>query len=292
MGAYRAVIITADDLGLWPEINDAVMAGYDAGIITTAGLRVSAPAADSAMVSAAMRPNLDVGLHLVLCDGRSTLPHRHVPNLVDSSGRFVERPLEAAWMYRMRGGLRDELRAEIRAQIEKFLSVGLFLGYVSSHYNLHLVPSVLSIVEELASEYAISAIRKPPGPVWRTCQSYMTPAWQRMMERVLIRPVLAKGNRRSTAFLGPDRVELLFPTRPVTEHDVAQRLRSVREGLTEFICHPGSLGAQFDGAGEQAVVTSRTVREAIAAAGVEVTSYRELAEGTIGQERPVATAPA
>jgi hypothetical protein len=112
------------------------------------------------------------------------------------------------------------------------------------------------------------------------------------MERVLIRPVLAKGNRRSTAFLGPDRVELLFPTRPVTEHDVAQRLRSVREGLTEFICHPGSLGAQFDGAGEQAVVTSRTVREAIAAAGVEVTSYRELAEGTIGQERPVATAPA
>ena len=288
----KAVIITADDLGLWPEVNDAVMAGYDAGIITTAGLRVGAPAAHAAMVSAGMRRNLDVGLHLVLCDGKSTLPHRHVPNLVDSSGRFVERPLEAAWMYRKRGGLHEELRIEIRAQIEKFLSAGLFLSYISSHYNLHLVPAVLSIIEELAAEYAISAIRKPAGPIWRISQPYSLPAWQRRIERALIRPALVWGRLRSRAFLGPDRIELLFPTRPVSEHEVAQRLRSARRGLTEFVCHPGSLMAQFDGPGEQAVVTSPTVREVIAAAGLDLTSYRELAEGTVGDEVAGATARA
>ena len=58
----KYLIITADDFGLWPEINDAVMAGYDAGIITSASLRVTGREAHSAAVSATMRPGLGVGL--------------------------------------------------------------------------------------------------------------------------------------------------------------------------------------------------------------------------------------
>ena len=275
----RSVIITVDDLGRWPEINDAVMSGYDAGIVTSASLRVSAPASHSAMVSCGMRPNLGVGLHLVLCDGQSTLPHRHIPNLVDSSGNFVNRPLEAAWLYRRRGGLRAELKAEIRAQIERFLSSGLFLSHISSHFNLHLQPAVLSIIKELAIDYPISAIRKPVSPLWRSSQPLAMTAFQRRAERALVRPVLGWGKLRSRAFLGPDHVAVLCDTRPVTEDVVARRLRSVRRGITEFVCHAGSLETQYDGIGEMAALTSQTVRQAIEEANLEMISYRELAEG-------------
>jgi predicted glycoside hydrolase/deacetylase ChbG (UPF0249 family) len=276
----KSVIITADDLGLWPEINDAVMAGYDAGVISSAGLRVTGRESHSAMVSAAMRPGLGVGLHLVLCEGQAVLSHRHIPNLVDTSGHFVDRPLEALWMYRKRGGLRDELKAEVRAQIEKFLSGGLFLTHVSAHYNMHLHPTVLSILRELSADYPISVVRKPCSSLLDSFQSVGEARWKRTVERAFLRPACAWGRVRSGAFLGVDRVALLSPERPVTESTVAQRIASVGAGVTEFVCHPGSLAPQYDGGGEIAVVTSPTVRNAIVKSGVELISYRDIAEGT------------
>jgi hopanoid biosynthesis associated protein HpnK len=275
----RYVIITADDLGLWPEINDAVMAGYDAGIISSASLRVTGREAHSASVSACMRPGLSVGLHLVLCEGRAVLSHRHIPNLVDTSGFFVDRPLEALWMYRKRGGLRDELKAEVRAQIEKFLAGGLFLSHVSGHYNLHLHPTVLSILRELATEYPIAAIRKPCASLLESFQTYTTPHWQRVTERAVLQPSLAWGRARSRSFRGVDRVERLNSERPGTEHAVARRIATAGGGVTEFVCHPGSLSPQYEGAAETAIVTSATVRRALAESGVELISYRDVAEG-------------
>jgi hopanoid biosynthesis associated protein HpnK len=273
------VIITADDLGLWPEINDAVMAGYDAGIVSSASLRVTGREAHSASVSACMRPGLSVGLHLVLCEGQAVLSHRHIPNLVDTSGFFVDRPLEALWLYRKRGGLREELKAEIRAQIEKFLAGGLFLSHVSGHYNLHLHPTVLSILRELAADYPIAAIRKPCASLLPSFQNFATAHWERVVERSVLRPALAWGRARSRAFLGVDRVEGLNQLRPSTEHAVARRISTARSGITEFVCHPGSLSPQYEGAAETAIVTSPTVRRAITQSGVELISYRDVAEG-------------
>jgi predicted glycoside hydrolase/deacetylase ChbG (UPF0249 family) len=255
------------------------MAGYDAGIITGAGLRVSAPASHSAMVSAGMRPAMGVGLHLVLCGGVATMPRKHVSNLVDNAGNFCSRPLEAGWLYRRRGGLRDELRIEIQAQIEKFLASGLFLSHISAPYNLHLHPTVLSILKELASQYPISAIRKPCKVLWNWSQQHARPGWQRKAETRLMRPVIGWGKMRARMFVGPDRVEPLSPGRPVTEHEVADRLTNPPSGVTEYVCYPGSLAARYDGVGEEAVITSKTVRAAVEAADYELISYRDLAEG-------------
>ena len=264
---------------MWPEVNEAVLAANDAGVVSSAALRVSAPAAHAAMVAAAAQPGLDVGLHLVLCDGRATLPHRHIPNLVDRSGRFPEGPLEAAWLYRRSGGLREELKAEIRAQIEKFLAAGLFLSFVSSHHHLHLHPAVIRILEELAYDYPISAIRKPCAALLRSTVRLSTSHWQRTAERLAMRPVLAWGRLRSRRFVGPDRVEPLAARRPVTEYEVAERLKRLSSGVTELVCHPGSLAPRYDGAGEAAAVTSSIVGDTLEEDDIELISYRELAEG-------------
>ncbi len=280
--ASRALIITADDLGLTPEINDAVMAGYDAGVITSAGVRVGARAADAAIVSATMRPGLGMGLHLVLCDGNSTLSPRHIPHLVDASGRFVERPLEAVWLYRRAGGLREALKAEIRAQIEKFLSSGLYLTHISGHFNLHLHPTVMSILVELAANYPISAVRKPCGGLWRWSLPPLIPAWERWVEGSFMRPMLGWGRLKGRAFLGPRRVEPLGLELPLTEDAISARVAGTSSGVTELICHPASQAPCYDGVGEAAIVTSSRVRQALDDGDAELISYRDIAEGFEG----------
>jgi predicted glycoside hydrolase/deacetylase ChbG (UPF0249 family) len=277
----RAIIITADDLGLWPEVNEAIIAGYDTGIVSSTSLRVSAQASHSAMVSLGMRPGLGVGLQLVLCDGKSTLPRKHIPSLVDSAGYFPEHPVEAGWLYRRRGGLRDSLEAEMRAQIEKFLSSGLFMTHITSAENIHLHPTIVSILKGLAKDYPISALRKPGANVWKSSRRYLTPGWRKSAETAIVRPAMAWGRLRSGMFLGPDRVVMLSDERPVTEYEVAERLRSAKRGVTEFVCHPGSLDGKYDGAGERAAITSPIVRQALNDAPFEVVSYRDLAEGSM-----------
>jgi predicted glycoside hydrolase/deacetylase ChbG (UPF0249 family) len=277
--ADKGIIITADDLGMYPEVNDAVMDGYDSGIISSTGLRVNGPASRSAMVSASMRSGLGTGLHLVLCEGTSTLPRRHIPNLVDAGGRFVDRPLEAMWLYRRGGGLKQELRAEIRAQVEKFLSGGLVLSYVSSSYGLHLLPSVLSILRELSLEYPIWAMRKPCGPTWKYSREFVVGDWERRAENAAMRPALAWGRLRSGRFRGPDRVEILGRHRPVTEGGMVELLASLKSGVTELVCHPGSLLPRYDGMGEAAALTSPMVRKELAAReDIDLVSYRDISE--------------
>ncbi len=272
------LILTADDFGIWPEVNDAVIAGYENGVVSSASLRVSATASNSAAVAARIRPGLSVGLQLVLCDGQSTLPRRHIRDLVDSSGRFVDRPLEAAWHYRKRGGLRDQLKAEVRAQIEKFLSTGLYLSFVSSHYNLHLQPTVLSILRELAEDYPVIALRRPCAKLGAYDRRSGVGGFERRVEGRLVGLMVGWGGLRARRFVGPDHVDVLSPQRPTTEGEVASRLTRLPSGVTELVCRPGSLLPQFDGMAEAAVVTSRRVRDAISASGAELISYRTLVE--------------
>ena len=70
----KRLIVTADDFGLSGPVNEAVEEAHRRGILTAASLMVGAPAFDDAVRRARAMPNLGVGLHLVLLDGRPVLP--------------------------------------------------------------------------------------------------------------------------------------------------------------------------------------------------------------------------
>src|ERR1700761_934007 len=86
--APRRLIVTADDFGAAPAVNEAVERAQLAGVLTAASLMVGAPGAADAVRRARATPSLRVGLHLVLVEGRPVLPPERVPLLVDSEGRF------------------------------------------------------------------------------------------------------------------------------------------------------------------------------------------------------------
>ncbi len=82
------LIICADDFGLSPAINEAVRSASLDGVLSAASLMVGAPAAAQAVQIARQLPRLQVGLHVVLADGKAVLPRDRVPVLVDADGCF------------------------------------------------------------------------------------------------------------------------------------------------------------------------------------------------------------
>ena len=69
----KRLIVTADDFGASPEVNDAVEQAHRDGILTAASLMVAGKAAADAVARARALPTLGVGLHIVLVEGRPVL---------------------------------------------------------------------------------------------------------------------------------------------------------------------------------------------------------------------------
>src|SRR6476620_3204629 len=90
----RRLILVADDFGISPAVNAAVIEAHRRGALTTASLMVNEPAFDEAGTLAHTTPTLAIGLHLALSLGRSTLPPARIPHLVDTDGCF---PASSAW---------------------------------------------------------------------------------------------------------------------------------------------------------------------------------------------------
>src|SRR5512140_2864174 len=163
--AHRRLIVNADDFGKSESVNEAVLRAHREGVLTTASLMVNEPACAAAVQIARENPRLGVGLHLTLLCGRSALPPRDIPGLVDSEGNFTNNPAGAGFRYFFSSGLRPQLRAEIHAQFEKFRATGLSLDHVNGHLHLHLHPTVLAILTEDADALGIRRARLTFDPL-------------------------------------------------------------------------------------------------------------------------------
>src|SRR5262245_21528684 len=161
----KQIIVTADDFGLCEEVNDAVEIAHRHGILSAASLMVSAPAAKDAIDRALRLPSLRVGLHIVLVDGRPTLPTEKIPELVDANGAFPNDLSRAAVRWFFSPAARRQLEREIRAQFDAFHSTGLAFDHVNAHNHMHVHPTVLGIVLQLASTFGVRALRLPYEPL-------------------------------------------------------------------------------------------------------------------------------
>ena len=160
----RGLIVTADDFGAAVEVNEAVETAHRHGILNAASLMVGAPAAEDAVARAKANPDLRVGLHLVLVDGRSILPPDQVPALVDNQGLFRRNMALAGWAMFARRDARRQLEAEIAAQFEAFAATGLPLDHVNTHKHFHLHPTIAAFILKIGRRHGMRAVRLPIEP--------------------------------------------------------------------------------------------------------------------------------
>lgn len=250
------LIVTADDFGLHPAVNQAVERGFREGVLRAASLMVTAPAVADAVARAKRMPGLAVGLHLVLADGASTLPPSRIPDLVDARGRFGDDMVRDGFRFFFLPYVREQLGAEIRAQFEAFAATGLPLDHVNAHKHFHLHPTVLSLILSIGRDYGLRAVRWPSEP---GSGPWLKP-WLALMRRRL----------RRAGVRSNDHVFGIQHTGAMDEQALLDVVERLPQGLSELYLHPATHGeltrtmADYRHADELAALLSPRVRRAVA----------------------------
>ena len=235
----KQLIVTADDFGLAPAVNEAVEEAHRRGILSAASLMVTGAAATDAIARARRLPNLGVGLHLVLVDGRPALPPDEIPDLVGPDGRFQANVTKAGIDIFFRPRARAQVEREIRAQLDLFRETGLPLDHVNSHHHFHVHPVVAAILVRVAPEYGIKAVRVPherPIESWRAAgdrlvKRLLTSATQGYWAKSLRRRLDTAGIRCNDCVLG------LSDTGDMGVARVARYAAHLPMGVSELYVH-------------------------------------------------------
>ena len=241
----RRLIITADDFGAAPPVNEAVEIAHREGVLTAASLMVGAPGAADAVARAKRLPSLRVGLHLVLVEGRPTLPTAAVSQLVGPDGRFRSDMARAGATMFFHPVARRQLAAEIEAQFQAFADTGLTLDHVNTHKHFHLHPTIAGLILQIGARYGMTAARIPVEPrmVISRIDGQATPPdfLFDMMAR------LARGRFRRAGVTIPDQVFGLRWSGAMTTARLRRLIADLPRGLTEIYLHPATHG-DFAGA--------------------------------------------
>ena len=218
--------MNADDFGYTRDVNRGIVEAHTRGILTATTLMANGAAFEHAVELARENPALDVGCQLVLIGGQSLLGNRDplprsVPEFLTRLATRSIRPYD-----------------ELRAQIEKILAAGITPLHLDTHKHTHLAFPVLSAVARLSEEFRIRWVRRPfdfplsgAGPV---------PFGKRAISQSLrilrdrFHGKLSKHGCRTT-----DHFAGFQLTGYLRDEELASLLKSLPEGITEFMCHPG-----------------------------------------------------
>ena len=150
------IIVNADDFGLSPIVNRAIVSCFDHGLISSATIMANMPGFDEACALAISNQLTGrIGVHLNLTDGWPLLPElRSNPALCDASGRFR----------RFRSRLlsksdRAMIAAEVGAQIQRCRDAGLPLTHADSHQHVHNEPMVFLAIQPVLKRLGIQHLR-------------------------------------------------------------------------------------------------------------------------------------
>src|SRR5580765_8448679 len=263
----RQLVVNADDFGFTRDVNRGIVEAHRNGILTATTLMATGAAFDDAVCLARENPALDIGVHLVLV-GDPPFPLT-MPQL-----------MRAMLLGRIR--IYDELRAQVR----RILDAGLEPTHLDTHKHTHLLPPVIDAVARLSEEYKIPWVRRPfdspLSPAARPSVGWAKRATSGALGVIRSRfaRVLARHGCRSTDHFAGFQI-----TGRYNAAELAQLIRALPEGSTEFMCHPGICGDELRAARtrlkesrerELRALTSPEVRAALAEFGVELVSFRGL----------------
>jgi len=283
----KRLIVNADDFGLSPEVNAGIMRAYRDGILRSASLMVAEPAAPAAAELARENPGLDVGLHAVVCRGRSVLDPSRLGAAVQSSGEFIDNPVGAGMRYFFDRSMRTAMTDELRAQVERHLELVGYLNHIDGHLNFHVHPLFADILVDLAVEYKVPCIRLPRERVMTTLWLRQDNAARKLVESIIFR-TLSRRTRRMMSARGLSSTDTLFGLHQsghLSEDYVVGVIDRIREGTTELYFHPaadiGGTPPAVEAQLEVEILTSARVRDAIERNGIELITFADLAKARL-----------
>jgi hopanoid biosynthesis associated protein HpnK len=242
------LIVNADDFGLTPGVNRAILELHAAGVLTSTTLMATGGAADAAIHAALGVPSLGVGCHVVLVDGQPALEPARIPTLVNTkTGRFRDSLNSFLMRLFARRISAEEIEAEAEAQIAALTTRGLRLTHIDTHKHTHMFPWVLRPVLRAARKAGISAVRNPFEPVWAVRATAGAP-WARCAEVSALRRLESACRRviEEEGFATTDGTIAVVGTGVLNRKMVHSLLKGLPEGTWELVTHPGYNDADLD----------------------------------------------
>lgn len=287
----RRLIINADDFGLTPGVNRAIIESHQHGIVTSSTMMANSAAFDDAVTLAKSADGLSVGCHVVIVDGSPLAPLKEVPSLLGDGGNGFVDGIASFANRALRGKLNpNEIAAEACAQMRKIQTGGIELTHFDSHKHTHMFPAVFRPLLQAAKECGIRAVRNPFAPLRELTFAHLMRRprlWVRSSQLGILQQfaaqfrseVEAAGLRTTDGSLG------VLVTGVLDESLFAAIAGSLPEGTWEFVCHPGYNDAALAGVktrlrasreSELRVLTSPTSRSLLQRYGIDLINYSEL----------------
>lgn len=286
----KNLIVNADDLGWTEGVNRGIIEAFRNGIVTSTSLLANGEAFADGVAMARATPGLGVGVHLNLSDGAPLADRETVTSLLNEKGEFAGGP-ESLLLRRVRRGLlREEVEREWDAQIQTIRDAGIEPTHIDGHKHVHMLPGLFEIALRLAKRHGIGAIRVSheasslraalASGQKRHTGVVMKQGVQARGLKMLARDVKEKAERAGVAtadyFCG------IAQTGELTREGVAQFLRSLPDGTTELMCHPGYADATLQKTAtrlqdsrqtELAILTDTEIRNLVASQGIRLIDY-------------------
>ena len=244
----KYVIINADDFGLSRGVNSGIIDAHQAGIVTSTSLIVNKPGLKDAVHQAKRNPQLGVGLHFNLSDGKPISPPYLVPSLVNIYGHFHNQSHE--WH-------EEDVERELHAQWELMRRKGLYPTHIDSHMHIHM--DFLPVYHAVAK----LAFRELVPVRFDLRHERVTPPVPVKTTDTLIRD----------KFHEPDSVTRLI-----------RHIQWIQDGTTEIMCHPGHVDEDLqrhstmigEREAELAHLTHPDIGTVIRAYGLQLIHYGQL----------------
>jgi len=239
----KRLIINADDYGLSRGITEGILLTHRKGLLTSASLMVNQPATEYAVRKAPEAPQLGIGIHLNLTEGKPVLPKERVPTLVNPAGEFPGPAEMGRRLLRWRAST-AEIEAEFRAQIRLMKSLGLVPTHADSHHRIHMYPAAARAFFKAVTSEGIRRARAPRKRYWpasgRLGGPHIGPLYRRLAAKSYLEFL------QSFVFRGlrlPDAGVTFHPRYGNNLGQLPEAWRATLEfmppGAYELWCHPG-----------------------------------------------------
>jgi chitin disaccharide deacetylase len=245
----KRLIINADDFGVTPGVNRAIVELNGAGALSSATLMATSGSFREAAHESVKRPSLGTGCHVTLVDGNPLLESEARKKLVTRpSGHFRESLGRFAWDL-VRGAIPEaEIEGEAAAQIRRLQASGVTVTHVDTHKHAHVFPGVYRPLLRAARSCGVRAIRNPFEPDWSLAVTRGASGLRRMQVRMLrsMRTSFLESVRRAGLTTTDGAIGVLA-TGKLDAETLRAFLKAMPDGDWELCCHPGYVDAALEG---------------------------------------------
>ncbi|MBC8508982.1 MAG: carbohydrate deacetylase [Chloroflexi bacterium] len=264
----KRLIINSDDYGRTPDISRGIREAHLQGVVTSTTCMMNiSTTADDVVVALKETPKLGMGVHLVLTMGKPLSTREAVSSVVDQDGNFFKYD---AFIANLPNLNINQVKAEWRLQIERFIkSAGRRPTHLDSHHHSSFFSRELfRAMLEFAKEYDC-AIRYP-----------FTDVYSEIEEASMNAPSLMEefGRPKPDVFISD------FYDEGATYEQLLDIISNIKDGVSEFMCHPGHVDDSFAKESvynvqrerELKILMDSAIKQAIKTTGIKLITFAEI----------------